>query len=507
MALVIGNQNYDRRPLRNSIADARSMKTLLLNDLSFTEVREFEDLRLAALQQDIRDFERAVRPGDLVFFYYSGHGMQVGGVNWIIPTDFHANFEDEVPDQAFSAQMLLRDLLTAGAAVRVVVLDACRDSPLPTAQRKSGKGGLAPMDSADGTYILFSTAENQTASDNPRGSNGLFTTYLLEALRQPGLSLDAVFKQTRREVAAASGGLQRPWLATDIDRDVFLIPPRSGSAAREDPATEAWRFIQNSTNPADFEQFTATFPDSKFVAISKSRAAELREALRTPPPNEPRQGIKVNTLDGLAYVRIAAGTFYMGCSRGDRECFDDEQPVHKVTLTKDFWIGQTEVTQRAFQTVMKSNPSNSKGDLLPVEQVTWIDADSYCRKVGMRLPTEAEWEYSARGGSESSRYASLDSSGWYKSNSSMITHVVGKLAPNDRGLYDMLGNVNEWVADWYARYSPMSSVDPKGPDRGKERVFRGGSWAISPEFQRASMRLRRSPNYKDFGTGFRCAGN
>jgi sulfatase modifying factor 1 len=125
----------------------------------------------------------------------------------------------------------------------------------------------------------------------------------------------------------------------------------------------------------------------------------------------------------------------------------------------------------------------------------------------MRLPTEAEWEYAARGGSESSRYASLDSAGWYKNNSSMITHVVGKLAPNGLGLYDMLGNVSEWVADRYARYSPVSSADPKGPNRGKERVFRGGGWSTSPEFQRASLRLRQTPDYKDFATGFRCAGD
>lgn len=234
---------------------------------------------------------------------------------------------------------------------------------------------------------------------------------------------------------------------------------------------------------------------------------------------------RVNPGDGLTYVWIPPGTFQMGCSPGDdSECdttrypHSGEKPRHTVTISKGFWIGQTPMTQVAYMKVIGSNPSHFKGDQLPVESVSWDDANAYCQHVEMRLPTEAEYEYAARGGSPDTRYGPPDQIAWYSANSGDTTHEVALKQPNAFGLYDMLGNVWEWVADWYAPYNGASVVDPKGPLQAtpicvlkfffchQERVIRGGSWAIGAFFTRVSVRGMVTPEFRVYD-GFRCAGN
>jgi formylglycine-generating enzyme required for sulfatase activity len=216
---------------------------------------------------------------------------------------------------------------------------------------------------------------------------------------------------------------------------------------------------------------------------------------------------RVNPKDGLTYVWIPPGTFTMGCSWGDAECDDDEKPAHRVTITHGLWIGQTEVTQAAYQRAMGTNPSHFQGTNLPVETISWNEAQTYCEAVGMRLPTEAEWEYAARAGSTGARYGDLDAIAWYAGNSGNKTHEAGQKQPNAWGLYDMLGNVWEWVAAWGAEYAAGSQSDPRGPASGTHRVLRGGSWYYGPRLARASLRNRLVPEYRGYADGVRCAGN
>jgi formylglycine-generating enzyme required for sulfatase activity len=217
---------------------------------------------------------------------------------------------------------------------------------------------------------------------------------------------------------------------------------------------------------------------------------------------------KVNPKDGLTYVWIPPGTFQMGCSPGDSECAPNEKPAHSVTLTKGFWVGQTLVTQAAYAKVVGRNPSHFKGDQSPVEQVSWDDAQAYCEGAGMRLPTEAEWEYAARGGNAAARYAPAVRIAWYGANSGGTTHPVGQKQANAYGLYDMLGNVWEWVADWYGPYDAAGVVDPKGPQTAQVRVVRGGSWDYDASFDRVSSRVRLMPGFRRNDlVGFRCAGD
>ena len=184
----------------------------------------------------------------------------------------------------------------------------------------------------------------------------------------------------------------------------------------------------------------------------------------------------------IEFIKIAPGEFMMGCSVGDIDCNDDERPTHPVQITKPFEIGKYEVTQAQWQAVMGSNPSTIKGDDRPVETITKTEAQDFLTKLNARndgyhyrLPTEAEWEYAARAGSTAPYAGTLNEIGWYAGNSEDETHPVGKKKPNAWGLYDMEGNVREWVEDRYARdyYSHSPVADPTGPAAG-ERGFPGG---------------------------------
>jgi formylglycine-generating enzyme required for sulfatase activity len=204
--------------------------------------------------------------------------------------------------------------------------------------------------------------------------------------------------------------------------------------------------------------------------------------------------VKTNAKDQLSYVWIAPGQYQMGCSPEDRDCFAWEKPARAVVIHHGFWIGQTEVTQQAYVRVIGTNPSRYLGPRRPVDQVSWYDARQYCQAVGMRLPTEAEWEYAARGGATTARYGPLDDVAWHDRNSGDSTHAVGQKLPNAYGLFDTLGNVWEWVEDVY----------PQAPEK---RILRGDSFYNLPQHVRVSDRLWALPQTAHRDMGVRCAGD
>jgi formylglycine-generating enzyme required for sulfatase activity len=233
----------------------------------------------------------------------------------------------------------------------------------------------------------------------------------------------------------------------------------------------------------------------------------LTPAARGADPAPSAGAVKENSKDGLKYVWIAPGKFQMGCSPGDADCNDDERPAHEVTITKGFWLGRTAVTQQAYQKVTGQNPANHKGADLPVEFVDWDEAKAYCAAIGGRLPTEAEWEYAARAGSTGARYGKLDEVAWNTENSGGQSHAPGQKPANAFGLYDMLGNVWQWVADWYGTYPAGAQTDPSGPASSPYRSLRGGSWGSAPKLVRASYRGWVEPEHRGGKLGIRCAQN
>lgn len=245
----------------------------------------------------------------------------------------------------------------------------------------------------------------------------------------------------------------------------------------------------------------------------EQRLAEERKRIAEEEAKRVEQNhIIENLINNMVYV--SGGTFTMGAtSEQGSDAYNDEKPAHRVTLSS-YNIGKYEVTQAEWKAVMGSNPSNFKGDNLPVENVSWNDCQEFIRKLNsltgknFRLPTEAEWEFAARGGNNSRGYKysgsnDIGSVAWYSGNSGSKTHPIGQKSPNELGLYDMSGNVWEWCQDWYGDFSSSSQTNPTGPASGSDRVYRGGSWYFDAGRCRVSFRGSGAPGYRYYHLGLR----
>ena len=250
--------------------------------------------------------------------------------------------------------------------------------------------------------------------------------------------------------------------------------------------------------------------DSKTVSILEGQTASLSGVLT----NVDNISIPVKYGISIDMVRVEAGTFTMGATAEMKNTEDSEKPTHRVTLTNDYYIGKYEVTQALWQAVMGDDPSYFKGDNLPVEAVTWDDCQEFIGKLNritgktFRLPTEAEWEYAARGGNKSRGYQysgsnNLSDVAWFMDNSGDETHAVGTKQPNELGIYDMSGNVWEWCQDWYETYSSSSQVNPTGANSGSCRVVRGVSWYNNARNCRLSLRGSNTPDFRSSNLGLR----
>ena len=264
--------------------------------------------------------------------------------------------------------------------------------------------------------------------------------------------------------------------------------------------------------------------DKKSVTISEGQTASISGTLSSNTASSSNgyassssvssggNEISIPVKNGITIdmVKVEAGTFMMGATSEMQNPWDDEKPVREVILTNDYYIGKYEVTQSLWQAVMGTNPSYFKGDNLPVEQVSWDNCLEFISKLNsltgrkFRLPTEAEWEYAARGGKKSRGYQysgsfNISDVAWYNGNSGNKIHPIGMKQANELGVYDMSGNVNEWCQDWYGSYVSSSQTNPLGANSGSFRVCRGGSWYFGTVNCRSSFRSRGNPTARGGG--------
>jgi len=255
----------------------------------------------------------------------------------------------------------------------------------------------------------------------------------------------------------------------------------------------------------------------RVVGADEVLIAAVREVSAPAPAASLSTGeVRENPKDGLSYVWFQPSSFMMGCSPGDSDCDVDEKPQHSVTLSKGFWMGRTEVRVGAYKRFasatgrqMPKAPGSNTGwtdDNMPMAVVTWHDAFDYCAWTGGRLPFEAEWELAARGSTTESRYGNLDDIAWYDGNSGKRPHDVAQKRANTPGLFDMLGNVWEWLNDWYDKnyYQNSPSQDPTGPATGDNRVLRGAANSSPAKSARVTYRNYNKPDFSNEDLGFRC---
>lgn len=509
-ALVIGNSNYKSSPLSNPENDARAMgKSLRRLGFDVTQVIDGDRNQMI---RAIRLFGKKLRKGGGVgLFYYAGHGVQVGGENYLIPLKAKIDGEPDVELESVRVTRVMAELDKAENGLNIVILDACRNNPFARSFRSADKG-LAQMRAPVGTLLAYATAPGSVAADGA-GSNGLYTSQLLRAMNTPGAKVEDVFKDVRRGVRKGSGGKQIPWESTSIEGDFYFVPPKGGTQtaalstqgttrpAPQGPNKEVlfWQSVKDSSDAASYRAYLEQYPNGtyaglakvrvrglerKTAAISQSRTPDnrpssvaVRPAPPPPPPQQqalgifPRPDPGATTLirdcdDCPEMVVLPSSTFRMGSPNGERGRMANEGPLHAVSV-RSFAIGKYEVTFDEWNACVKARGCEHKPKdegwgrkNRPVIGVSWSDAQQYAvwltEKTGKeyRLPTESEWEYAARAGSSSSypwgKHVSRN-----KANCNMCgsrydrkkTAPVGKFKPNAFGLHDMVGNVWEWLED------------------------------------------------------------
>jgi formylglycine-generating enzyme required for sulfatase activity len=604
-ALVIGNSDYTGMPrLRNPVNDARDVAAVL-DKLGFAVTPLYNGSR-KQMNQAIVAFRESLASDRASegFFYYAGHGVQAKGVNYLIPVGSDIRSEADLDDEAVSLQRVLGSIEEARNRVNVVILDACRDNPLPAASRSAARGLAVVASAPPESVVLFSTAQNQTAADG-EGRNSPFAAALVKYLPESG-DISRTIKLVTAEVKRATGAAQTPFQYTSLDFDYQL---NRGAAAASAPApavattltvTRSYGTLVVSAStsgslyldgkamgdlPAGAEarldnveagdrsvelRYATGDKETKSVSVQKGQSSNVVFSWKKAEP-------AIVPIAPAGMVLVPGGSFMMG-SPADEKGRGNNEKQRQVAINA-FAIGRTDVTVGEFKAFVAATgyrtsseinggaiggyPSggwatltNYKGwkddanwkkpyltqtDQHPVVLVSWFDAIAYCNwkslsdgripayryngdtewekwpegwnvksyrapidcdfsSNGYRLPTEAEWEYAAKGGptanssAASAIYAgsdTVDDIAWYSGNSRNVTHPVAQKKPNALGLYDMAGNVSQWCQD-------------QGDTVGWSGI-RGGSWKDEALNLRTARKNGSQSNYRTFDIGFRLA--
>ena len=515
VALVLGNSDYEHiSRLPNPGNDAADMSAALRR-LDFEVTTELDADR-TELNDALRAFTLRSVGADVSLVFYAGHGMEMDGVNYLLPVDARLRYDTQVRYET----VRLDDVLaaTTGASLRIVILDACRDNPLAQSMQRTdpdrsiSRGSLAALDEGqlgNETLVAYAAEAGKTVPDG-RGRNSPYTSALLEYLEEP-LELVTMFRRVRNRVLEETNQGQRPWEYQSLRSDHYLAgefdvvtTTDEDDTIRAQQETVFWQSITNSTDPADFEAYLGQYPTGAFRALAANRVAALRGWER-----EAGEVFRDNCAGCPELVVVPAGRFRMGCVSGG-ECQDDKRPVHEVDVAS-FALGVHEVTRdeygafvaatghaagdRCFafdegegswgwrEGVSWRSPGYPQAGDHPVVCVSWEDAQAYVRWLSgatgerYRLPSESEWEYAALAG-----------------------------ATTRRPWGDESGEQWEWVEDcWHDDYDDAprdGSAWTRGGDCGR-RVLRGGSWNDHPVALRSANRSYNAAGARLGDFGFR----
>ena len=507
LALVIGNSTYKSKPLPNAHNDAVDMATQL-RAVGFAVIIK-ENLNKEEMENAIADFTNKLKNYGVALFYFAGHGfMSSQKENYLMSVEMRENLTEAfAKEKSISIETLMASMDEAKSPTKLLFLDACSNNPFRGWGRSDQKG-LGSVSPPEGMVAFFAASPGQEASENPGKRNGLFTQELLQQLRKPNLELTELIRNTRNKVNSFASS-QRPY-PVGLLSDIFYFQKK-----------EVGQITENESVNSQKEVF-----ENKPTTITQPQNGEIKDLPFGPP-----------------MVFVKGGSFEMGSKKRDADAEEDEMvngKKHRASVS-NFWIAQTEVTVEQYLAFCEATNSHypewlksgnkyhietgsdksyaEKGYSrttykLPIAGVSWHNAVAYCEwlseKTGLnyRLPTEAEWEFSARGGIASKNlvYAgsnTINEVGWFSSNSNDKLQKVKQKKANELGIYDMSGNVWEWCQDWYGVYAAYSQQNPMGAVSGPSRVLRGGSWNFTPQNSRVAFRNGNTPDTRRNNLGFR----
>jgi formylglycine-generating enzyme required for sulfatase activity len=548
VALVIGNSAYlHTRALPNPRNDAEAIARLLGAN-GFAEVTLRLDLDYRALREAVRRFTDTAQGAEVALVYYAGHGLEVAGENYLVPVDAKLARDVDLQYEAVTLASVL-DAVDGARKLKLVILDACRNNPLGekmalrAGRTRSVTRGLARLE-ATGEVLVAYAAKAGTVAQDGRGRHSPYTEALLAHMGTPGLDVLRMFGRVKEAVQAATGRDQEPWIYGSPSGEAIALVP--GKAGAPDPrpvpppvseVERAWAKVEGSDSIAVLRAFRQQYgpANALYDRLAEQRIAALEAAERKRAETElSRPGRAFRDCPEVCpeMVVVPAGSFTMGSPSSEEGRRIDEGPQRRVTIVRSFAVGKYEVTFNEWDAcVAERGCTHTPYDGIlgqsgwgrskrPVINVSWDEITKeylpwLSRKTGerYRLLTEAEWEYAARAGT-ATRYAfgsTISNSQAHFSQgrlgASGMTVTVGAFQANAFGLYDMHGNVWEWVQDcWHDSYDGAPS-DGRAWTVGDchLRVLRGGSWSYSRWDLRSAARLGNFAIYRGSVLGFRVA--
>lgn len=533
LALVVGNDLYQHVPtLRNARADAHAMGSALKQAGYAVDVRV--DLGLQGMQSALREFKARVQPRDEVVVFFSGHGVQIENTNFLLPTDIRSESAAQVRDDGIPLQRILDDLAERQPRFSLVIVDACRNNPFKGRGRAIGGRGLSSTAPANGQMVIYSAGTDQEALDRLSNSdpspNGLFTRVFLKQMLVPGLPVRQVLQNVREsvfELARSVNHTQMPAVYDQALGSFYFVPlpPGSASGPATSPAAgdiSMWTSLKNSRDTVAIQGYLSAYPNGLFVDAARARLEALGAAATSPVGAVPRErGQTFKHCESCpAMVVIPPGSLVRGHSGAD------QPPAETFNLTRQLAVGVYEVTFREWDACVADGACQrdiaDQGwgrDSQPVVNVNWHDTRAFVdwlsKKSGRRyrLLREAEWEYAARAGSVAAypwgRDAGFDNANCLQCGAAGFSGKrpapVGKFNRNAFGLYDVIGNVWEWVEDCDSPYVKSANAVSVNDVSCSARVLRGGSFRTAA--LEATVHGRRPGNatVRSAQNGFRVA--